>query len=67
MLDAGAVICTFQNTPASPCMQLERMWDIMISECGFDQSRGWVKEKRGTHKMNIYIESTGECAECFQV
>ena len=40
--------------------QLERFWAVMTGpELGFVQARGWEKEKRGTHKMNVYV--TGEC------
>ena len=38
--------------------ELERMWDAMTGELGFDQSRGWVSEKRGTHLMNVYVTDT---------
>eukprot|EP00798_Chlamydomonas_sp_ICE-L_P016630 gene16630-22877_t len=39
---------------------LERFWAVMTgSELGFSQERGWVKEKRGTHRMNVYVTDTG--------
>ena len=35
--------------------QVEHYWDVMHGPLGFDQTRGWHKEKRGDYKMNIYV------------
>ncbi|KAK9855128.1 hypothetical protein WJX84_001933, partial [Apatococcus fuscideae] len=38
---------------------VEAYWAVMHSQLGFDQRRGFTREKRDTHKMNIYLTGTG--------
>ena len=46
---------------------VEAYWAVMHQQLGYDQRRGFTREKRHTHKMNIYL--TGvlcnlHCGEC---
>lgn len=36
----------------------------MTGPLGFNQDRGWYKEKRGTHKANLYIVGEAFLQEC---
>ncbi len=58
---------SFSRERASVILQaLERFWAVMTGpECAFSQERGWVREKRGTHRMNVYI--TGAQRPCVRV
>ncbi|KAK9820815.1 hypothetical protein WJX74_008264 [Apatococcus lobatus] len=38
---------------------VEAYWAVMHHQLGFDQRRGYTREKRHTHKLNVYLTDTG--------